>query len=147
MTHALHCPEEIKIIIMQPKPSSMLHHSGSHLVISSNNKIRKTAIRSIIKHPLWLLIRAKSPCNQLYLSLFLLYIQPECNKARLYVIMLPREHYHFKSMFLLEPGNQRTNGPVNAHLISWPSKAQNIQNLDNIYGKEMTLTFNTHIPL
>ena len=27
--------------------------------------------------------------------------------------------------------NQRTNGPVNAHLISWPSKAQNIQNLKN----------------
>ena len=26
--------------------------------------------------------------------------------------------------------NQRTNGPVNAHLISWPSKAQNIQNLE-----------------
>ena len=25
--------------------------------------------------------------------------------------------------------NQRTNGPVKAHLISWPSKAQNIQNL------------------
>ena len=41
--------------------------------------------------------------------------------------------------------NQRTNGPVNAHLISWPSKAQNIQNLE-IYGKEMTVTFNTHIP-
>ena len=41
--------------------------------------------------------------------------------------------------------NQRTNGPVNVHLISWPSKAQNIQNL-KIYGKEMTLTFNTHIP-
>ena len=40
--------------------------------------------------------------------------------------------------------NQRTNGPVNAHLISWPSKAQNIQNLE-IYGKEMTLTFDTHI--
>ena len=38
-----------------------------------------------------------------------------------------------------------TNGPVNAHLISWPIKAQNIQNLENIYGKEMTLTFNTHI--
>ena len=37
--------------------------------------------------------------------------------------------------------DQRTNGPVNAHLISWPSKAQNIQNLE-IYGKEMTLTFN-----
>ena len=28
--------------------------------------------------------------------------------------------------------DQRTNGPVNAHLISWPSKAQNIQNLENI---------------
>ena len=42
--------------------------------------------------------------------------------------------------------DQRTNGPVNAHLISWPSKAQNKQNLEKIYGKEMTLTFNTHIP-
>ena len=29
--------------------------------------------------------------------------------------------------------NQRTNGPVNAHLISLPSKAQNIQNLENIW--------------
>ena len=29
--------------------------------------------------------------------------------------------------------NQRTNGTVNAHLISWPSKAQNIQNLENIW--------------
>ena len=29
--------------------------------------------------------------------------------------------------------NQRTNGPVNAHLIFWPSKAQNIQNLENIW--------------
>ena len=26
--------------------------------------------------------------------------------------------------------NQRTNGPENAHLISWPSKAENIQNLE-----------------
>ena len=32
--------------------------------------------------------------------------------------------------------NQRTNGPVNAHLISWPSKAQNIQNLENIWFKK-----------
>ena len=31
--------------------------------------------------------------------------------------------------------NQRTNGPVNAHLISWPSKAQNIQNLENIWQR------------
>ena len=29
--------------------------------------------------------------------------------------------------------NQRTNGPVNAHLISWPSSAQNIQNLENTW--------------
>ena len=29
--------------------------------------------------------------------------------------------------------NQRTNGPVNAHLISWPSKATNIQTLENIW--------------
>ena len=27
--------------------------------------------------------------------------------------------------------NQRDKGPVNAHLISLPSKAQNIQNLEN----------------
>ena len=47
--------------------------------------------------------------------------------------------------FHIIKNNQRTNGPVNAHLISWPSKAQNIQNLEK-YGKEMTLTFNTHIP-
>ena len=33
---------------------------------------------------------------------------------------------------LVEYINQRINGPVNAHLISWPSKAQNIQNLENI---------------
>ena len=35
--------------------------------------------------------------------------------------------------FHLTYSNQRTNGPVNAHLISWPSKAQNIQNLENIW--------------
>ena len=29
--------------------------------------------------------------------------------------------------------NQRTNGPVNAYLISWPTKAQNVQNLENIW--------------
>ena len=33
--------------------------------------------------------------------------------------------------------NQRTNGPVNAHLISWPSKAQNTQNLENIFLKNL----------
>ena len=29
--------------------------------------------------------------------------------------------------------NEKTNGPVNAHLLSCPSKAQNIQNLKNIW--------------
>ena len=32
--------------------------------------------------------------------------------------------------------NQWTNGPVNAHLISWPSKAQNIQNLEKYMVKK-----------
>ena len=31
--------------------------------------------------------------------------------------------------------NQRTSGPVNAHLISWPSKAQKIQNLESFHKK------------
>ena len=30
---------------------------------------------------------------------------------------------------LLKLQNQRTNGPLNAHLISWPSKAQNLENI------------------
>ena len=33
--------------------------------------------------------------------------------------------------------NQRTNGPVNAHLISWPSKTQNIKNQENIWSKKI----------
>ena len=38
--------------------------------------------------------------------------------------------------------NQRTNGPVKAHLISWPSKAQNIQNLENIwYRNDLDLQY------
>ena len=40
--------------------------------------------------------------------------------------------YHFLHNFH-RFANQRINGPVNAHLISWPSKAQNIQNLENIW--------------
>ena len=40
---------------------------------------------------------------------------------------------------------QGTNDPVNAHLISWPSKSETYKTW-KIYGKEMTLTFNTHIP-
>ena len=41
--------------------------------------------------------------------------------------------------------NQRTNGPVNAHLISWLVKHKTYKTW-KIYGKEMTLTVNTHIP-
>ena len=29
--------------------------------------------------------------------------------------------------------NQRTNDPLNAHLICWPSKAQDIQSMENIW--------------
>ena len=46
---------------------------------------------------------------------------------------------------LISKHNQRTSGPVNAHLMSWPSKVQNIQNLE-IYGKEMTLMLHTKFP-
>ena len=42
------------------------------------------------------------------------------------------EKFCFTSSFFVNKYNQRTIGPVNAHLISWPSKAQNIQNLENI---------------
>ena len=42
-----------------------------------------------------------------------------------------------KSQVLKKPcctyKNQSNNGPVNAHLISWPSTAQKIQNLENIW--------------
>ena len=37
--------------------------------------------------------------------------------------------------------NQRTNGPVDAHLLGLVK-----HKTWKIYGKEMTLTFNTHIP-
>ena len=40
-----------------------------------------------------------------------------------------------------DPINQRTNGPVDAHLLGLVK-----HKTWKIYGKEMTLTFNTHIP-
>ena len=48
------------------------------------------------------------------------------------------DNIHFEQMiYKIYPAelqlNQRTSGPVNAHLISWPSKAQNKQNLENIW--------------
>ena len=51
----------------------------------------------------------------------------------------------FALLFPLFLTIQRTSGPVNSHLMYWPSKVKNIQNLE-IYEKEMTLTFNTYIP-
>ena len=50
---------------------------------------------------------------------------PAFNKL---IVEYQSEKHNFRVLFR----NQRTNGPVNAHLISWPSKAQNIQNLENI---------------
>ena len=41
--------------------------------------------------------------------------------------------YTYSTIPLLPKSDQRTNGPVNAHLIYWPSKAQGIQNLENIW--------------
>ena len=40
---------------------------------------------------------------------------------------------HITYKYEEDPINQRTSGPVKAHLLSWPSKAQNIQNLENIW--------------
>ena len=38
---------------------------------------------------------------------------------------VPRKNLKFRQELL----NQRINGPVKAHLISWPSKAQNLENI------------------
>ena len=43
------------------------------------------------------------------------------------------KHSDNDSLLLKQMLNQRTNGPVNAHLTPWPSKAQNIQILENIW--------------
>ena len=43
--------------------------------------------------------------------------------------------------------NQRTNGPVNAHLISGPHISTKYTKPGKKQGKEMTLTFNTHFHL
>ena len=48
--------------------------------------------------------------------------------------------------FHLTYSNQRTNGPVNAHLIYSGLVKHKTYKTWKIYGKEMTLTFNTHIP-
>ena len=45
----------------------------------------------------------------------------------------------FAFIYLIEKGNQRINGPVNAHLISEP-----IQNQDIVAEKTLTLITNNH---
>ena len=45
------------------------------------------------------------------------------------VVLQTKQHHNFNR-------NQRTNGPVNAHLISWPSTAQNIQILEKYVVKK-----------
>ena len=49
------------------------------------------------------------------------------------LILSISETFRTNQKYIFKTKNQRTNGPVNAHLISWPSKAQNIQNLENIW--------------
>ena len=54
-------------------------------------------------------------------------------KSALYMKRTTNQFVHTDTSFDHRYENQRTNGPVNAHLISWPSKAQNIQNLENVW--------------
>ena len=49
------------------------------------------------------------------------------------ILLKFKEDCFFRKITVLTPKYQRTNGPVKAHLISWPSKAQNKQNLENIW--------------
>ena len=69
------------------------------------------------------LVRYTMICDYIYTRL----VGQRTNLARLSTI----SHNFYTTSDAFK--NQRTNGPVNAHLISWPSKAQNIQNLDNIW--------------
>ena len=52
------------------------------------------------------------------------------NVSRLRIVMVDQD---LNEMNALKDLNQRTIGPVNAHLISLPSKAQNINNQENIW--------------
>ena len=52
-------------------------------------------------------------------------------------------HTKFGSEWHSSFRDQRTNGPVNPHLISWPSKAQNIQNLENILLRNFVFCFDS----
>ena len=68
----------------------------------------------------------------------LLYILQTQNKSCLVFVLscLGRKDKNYVPPLFFEKAgdnNQRTNGPVNTHLISWPCKAQNIQNLENIW--------------
>ena len=47
-----------------------------------------------------------------------------------------KQYVAIATRVLIQLEYQRTNGPVNAHLISWPSKEQNIQNLEKYMVKK-----------
>ena len=52
---------------------------------------------------------------------------------RLNILSFDQNMFLNKAKLMYKVYNQRTNGPVNAHLISWHSKAQHIHNLENIW--------------
>ena len=58
---------------------------------------------------------------------------PNAGMAAILVMGPASCHQIFISLYLKALINQRINGPVNANLISWPSKTQNIHNLENIW--------------
>ena len=51
-------------------------------------------------------------------------------------------HKYFCQIY---PENQRTNGPLNAHLLSGPRKSTKHTKPRKKQGQEMTLTFSTHL--
>ena len=58
------------------------------------------------------------------------------------------KHDFFENLAKIVKGknNQRTNGPVNAHLIYWPIVKHKTNKTCKIYVEEMILAFNTRIP-
>ena len=52
--------------------------------------------------------------------------------SELLVMSVKLQFSVLRASLIFQKKKQRTSGPVNAHMISWPSKAQNLQNLENI---------------
>ena len=82
-----------------------------------------------------ILVMWPASCHQIYISLYLkASIQNLVQISKVF-----SEKIRFECLYVHNHGprsrNQRTSGPVNAHLISWPSKALNIQNLESFHKK------------